>query len=96
MFSERTALDDTSGTGEGGSPTSSLDRVRQHCTVRVVSVAGPRRPTQTLMQLGIRPGEILRVRRSAPLGGPVLVEGPNGTVAIGRGMARRVTVRVLP
>lgn len=48
-----------------------------------------------LEQLGIRAGETLNIRRRAPLGGPILVEGSGGRVAIGRGLARKVKVQVL-
>lgn len=73
----------------------SLDGVHRKSLVRVVSIAGGRGAIGALAQLGIRPDETLSVRRSAPLGGPVLVEGSGGTVAIGRGLARKVKVRVL-
>jgi len=36
------------------------------------------------------------VRRAAPLGGALLVEVGGSTVALGRGLARRVRVRLLP
>jgi ferrous iron transport protein A len=68
---------------------------RRASTVRVVAISGGRGSTSALEQLGIRPGETLSVRRTAPLGGPILVEGRGGRVAIGRGLARKVKVRVI-
>lgn len=51
--------------------------------------------TRQLAQLGIRAGTRLIVRRSAPMGGPVLVDSGGSLVAIGRGMARKVSVQIL-
>lgn len=51
--------------------------------------------TRQLAQLGIRAGTRLTVRRSAPMGGPVLVDSGGSMVAIGRGMARKVSVQIL-
>jgi Fe2+ transport system protein FeoA len=48
-----------------------------------------------LAQLGSRAGATLTVRRSAPLGGPIMVESHGSLVAIGRGMARKVHVQTL-
>jgi ferrous iron transport protein A len=79
----------------GESETVSLDGVGRASTVRVMAIGGGRGASGALAQLGIRPGETLSVRRTAPLGGPILVEGRGGRVAIGRGLARKVRVRVL-
>jgi ferrous iron transport protein A len=64
-------------------------------TVQVLDTDG-RAVTRQLAQLGIRTGKIVKVRRLAPMGGPILVESGGTTVAVGRGMARKVTVRLLP
>jgi ferrous iron transport protein A len=48
-----------------------------------------------LAQLGVRTGSTLTVHRRAPMGGPILVESAGSTVAIGRGLARKVTVQIL-
>jgi ferrous iron transport protein A len=75
------------------SPT--LDQVRAGQNVRVTEIlAGPGAALQ-LAQLGVRAGATLSVRRSAPLGGPLLVESGGTLVAIGRGMARKVRVQTL-
>jgi ferrous iron transport protein A len=61
----------------------------------VVQIVAGQSATRQLTQLGIRAGTTLRVRRSAPMGGPVLVESGGSMVAIGRGMARKVSVQTL-
>lgn len=73
----------------------SLDKVEAPSTVQVLDTDG-RGVTRQLAQLGIRAGKTVRVRRLAPMGGPILVESGGTTVAVGRGMARKVTVRLMP
>lgn len=74
----------------------SLDRVRSRGRVEVVAVSGGRQARRMLGQLNIRVGEVLRLQRRAPLGGPVLVETGGSVVAVGRGLGRKVLVRRLP
>ncbi len=45
-----------------------------------------------LRQLGLVPGDSLRVLRHAPLGGPLLVEVNGRSVALGREVAARIEV----
>lgn len=72
-----------------------LDRVPPGKTVKVLAVGGGRSCRQRLLRLGIQPGEHLKVLRSAPLSGPLMVEGKGGVFVIGRGMASRVLVEEL-
>jgi ferrous iron transport protein A len=74
---------------------STLDQIRPGREVTVVRIVAGHSATRQLAQLGIRPGTKLTVQRSAPLGGPVLVDCSGIMVAIGRGMARKVDVQVL-
>jgi Fe2+ transport system protein FeoA len=69
--------------------------IRAGQSVTVAQIAAGQSATLQLAQLGIRAGATLVVRRSAPLGGPLLVECSGTTVAIGRGMARKVLVQSL-
>jgi len=75
--------------------TSTLDRIRAGQEVKVVQIFAGQSATRQLAQLGIRPGTTLKVQRSAPMGGPVLVDSGSSLVAIGRGMARKVSVHIL-
>ena len=74
---------------------STLDRIKAGQEVKVVQIVAGQSATRQLAQLGIRAGNTLRVRRSAPMGGPVLVDSGGSMVAIGRGMARKVSVQKL-
>lgn len=72
-----------------------LDKIQAGQIVKVAGIVAGRSATLQLAQLGIRAGATLAVRRSAPLGGALMVESGGSTVAIGRGMARKVLVRIL-
>lgn len=76
-------------------PAPTLDKIEAGQTVKVAGVVAGRSASLQLAQLGIRAGATLAVRRSAPLGGALMVESGGSTVAIGRGMARKVLVRIL-
>ncbi len=80
----------------GGERVTSLDYVQGREAVEVLEISGPRNVANSLAQLGIRVGEQIRVRRSAPLGGAILVETHERSVALGRGLARKVKVRAKP
>jgi ferrous iron transport protein A len=75
--------------------TLTLDRIRAGREVRIVQIVAGQSATRQLAQLCIRVGTTLKVRRSAPMGGPVLVDSGGSMVAIGRGMARKVSVEIL-
>ncbi len=81
--------------GFDGPSTSTLDQIRAGRDVKVVQIVAGQSATRQLAQLGIRAGTTLKVRRSAPMGGPVMVDTEGSTVAIGRGMARKVSVQTL-
>ncbi len=74
---------------------STLDQIRPGREVIVMRIIAGQSATRQLAQLGIRPGVTLTVQRTAPLGGPVLVDCAGIMVAIGRGMARRVGVQII-
>ena len=75
--------------------TYPLDRVPSCARAEVLAVTNDRDANRRLAQLGILVGAKLHVLRSAPMGGPVLLEVQGSTVALGRGLARGVSVRVL-
>ena len=59
--------------------------------VRVVGFRG-RKLDARLLQVGLYPGDRMRVLRLAPLGGPLLVDVGGREMALGRGVARRILV----
>ncbi|MEZ0345338.1 MAG: FeoA family protein [Infirmifilum sp.] len=67
--------------------------VRPNTKVRVVSIEGGRGAFRRLFELGILPGEELRVVFNDY--GPVVVERAGTRFAIGRGIAARILVEVI-
>ena len=57
-----------------------------------LSLMEGRRLLAKLNQMGIRPGDSMRVLRIAPMGGPVLIEVNGREVALGRGVAEKIFV----
>lgn len=72
-----------------------LDRVPSCARVEVLAVTGDPAADRRLAQLGLLVGAQMHVLKSAPMGGPVLLEVRGSTVAVGRGIACRVSVRVV-
>ncbi|HDD35347.1 MAG TPA: ferrous iron transport protein A [Candidatus Desulfofervidus auxilii] len=60
--------------------------------VRIIMVEGGIRCRQCLAELGVYPGDTIKVIRSAPFSGPILIEANGGKVMIGRGMASKIIV----
>ncbi len=62
--------------------------------LRVVGFDAQQELANQLLQLGLLPGDRLRIVREAPLGGPLLVEFNGRAVALGREVAARIIVEV--
>jgi ferrous iron transport protein A len=73
---------------------ATLDLVKENQKVKVVSISGGWGLRQRLGCLGIHPGDIIIVKRSAIMRGPILISVHGNQVALGRGVARKVTVEV--
>jgi ferrous iron transport protein A len=69
-----------------------LIQVKSGQTVQIMSFKGGVGLEHKLRQLGLFPGDIARVLRHAPLGGPILVEVDGRSIALGRGVAAKVIV----
>jgi ferrous iron transport protein A len=69
-----------------------LIEVERGRRVRVVDFQGGRGLRLRLAQYGLYPGDIARVVRIAPVGGPVLIEVDGREIALGRGVAAKVQV----
>jgi ferrous iron transport protein A len=70
----------------------SLCDVRMGARVRVNQIHGGWRARQKLNQMGVHPGDILVVKRSGIMGGPLLIQTHGSDVAVGRGLARKIWV----
>ena len=63
--------------------------------VRIIEYRGGRGVGYKLRQLGLSPGREVKVLRYAPMGGPLMIDVAGRSVALGRGIAERVTVEVV-
>jgi ferrous iron transport protein A len=82
----------TKNNPNGSAKMITLDKIPVGRQVRVEKIEGGHVVRQRLNQLGIHNGDLLRVKRGGPFGGPVLVTVHNTHVAIGRGMAGKISV----
>jgi ferrous iron transport protein A len=74
---------------------TSLDRVPAHSEIEILSLPNDAGQVRSLEQLGVREEALGRVRSTAPLGGPILLEIGGSAVAIARGVAKKIRVRVV-
>lgn len=65
-------------------------------SVRVVQLDTQPQFTHQLIQLGLSPGDCIRVLRRAPLGGPLLIECNGRQVALGRRITAQIIVEETP
>ena len=73
----------------------SLDRVSVQSEIQILSLPNDAGQVRMLEQLGIREQALGRIRSTAPLGGPILLEIGGSAVAIARGVAKKIRVRVV-
>lgn len=59
---------------------------------RILSLDGGAGLRDKLTQHGLYPGDCVRVVRTAPLGGPLLVDVHGREIALGRGIAQKILV----
>jgi len=69
-----------------------LDASPADSVMRIVDISGGHGLVRRLAQLGIRTGALLRRVPQGPRRGPILVEVNGTRIALGRGVARRITV----
>jgi len=72
-----------------------LDLVKENQKVKVVDISGGWGIRQRLGCLGIHPGDMITVKKSAIMRGPILISIHGNQVALGRGVARKVIVEVV-
>lgn len=80
----------------GMDASMNLYQARNHSVLRILLVSDDWRTRQSLHQLGFHAGDAVHVIRRAPFGGPLVIESRNSRVAIGKQLAERIRVEVLP
>jgi len=71
-----------------------LINIEDNIQVEIVSFRGGRGISSKLRQLGLMPGDRIIVTKRAPFNGPLLVEANGRVVALGRGVAGKIEVKV--
>jgi len=75
--------------------SNTLLQVRIGASVRILGFEDGKNLDAKLRQYGLFIGDQVRVLRLAPLGGPVLIEANGREIALGRGIASKITVECL-
>ncbi len=71
-----------------------LDQAKSNQIVTIDHIHGGWGIRQRLNQIGIHEGEHVKVKRHSRFGGPLLIEYNHSEVAIGRGMAAQISIKV--
>ena len=71
-----------------------LLNIDDNLQVHLVRRRGGRGISLKLRQLGLMPGDRITVTKRAPFNGPILVEVNGRTIALGRGVAGKIEVKV--
>jgi ferrous iron transport protein A len=69
-----------------------LSDVQLGKTIRIVGFEGGKQLEGKLRQLGILPGDVVRVLRQAPFKGPLLIEARGREIALGQGVITKIRV----
>jgi ferrous iron transport protein A len=64
--------------------------------LRIVLITGGWEVRRSFNQIGIQPGDRVRVLRHAPFGGPLVLDNKGTRVAVGKQLAQHIRVQVLP
>jgi ferrous iron transport protein A len=72
-------------------PTT-LDQIYENRKAKVIDIQGGPGIRQRLSQRGIHPGDMITMVRYGALRGPLLIEIHGSQVALGRGIASKITV----
>ena len=73
-------------------PTKTLLNITDGTRQKITGIIGGKNLNDKLRQYGLFIGDQVRVLRMAPLGGPVLIEANGREIALGRGIAAKITV----
>jgi len=82
--------------GVPGATCFPLSQAEIGTPLEVVQILNAGGVAHRLQPMGLSPGDPVRVVRGAPFWGPIVVEVPGRILALGRGVARHVLVRLVP
>ena len=75
-------------------PINLYDAVDQ-TELRILLIDGDWGVRRSFNQIGIQPGDHIRVLRRAPFGGPLVIDNQGTQVAVGKTLAEQIRVEVL-
>jgi Fe2+ transport system protein FeoA len=67
-----------------------------HAKLRILLITGGWDVRRSFNQIGIQPGDRVRILRRAPFGGPLVIDNRGTQVAVGKQLAEKIRVEVLP
>lgn len=67
----------------------------EHARLRILMIMGGWEVRRSFNQMGIQPGDRIRVLRRAPFGGPLIIDNRGTHVAVGKKLAEQIHVEVL-
>jgi ferrous iron transport protein A len=67
-----------------------------HASLKVLAILGGWETRRSFNQIGIHAGDRIRVLRRAPFGGPLVIDNQGTHVAVGKQLAQKIKVEVLP
>jgi Fe2+ transport system protein FeoA len=67
-----------------------------HAKLRILLITGGWEVRRSFNQIGIHPGDRVRVLRRAPFGGPLMIDNRGTRVAVGKQLAEKIRVEVVP
>lgn len=73
-----------------------LYQAQNHASLRILSILGGWGVRRSFNQMGIHVGDEVRVLSRAPFGGPLLIESRGTRVAIGKQLAEKIKVEIIP
>jgi len=76
-------------------PLQNLYQSAPRSFLKVLSILGDWGVRRSFGQMGIHPGDHVRILSKAPFGGPLVIEGRGTRVAVSRQLAEKVKVEVL-
>jgi len=71
-----------------------LDKGKSNQTVEICRIDGGGCIRQRLNELGLFVGTLIRIKQASAFGGPIVISYNNSQVAIGRGMAAHIQIKL--
>lgn len=73
----------------------SLYEAGEEAPLKITRIKGNRSIRQQLTQIGIQPGDRVRIKRRVPFGGALMIENRGSIIALSRGFAVHILVENL-